>query len=397
MPDGIMAFIGPAPGAGPAGRPAPLSPEQREAVGEIKDFLADTARRVFVVNGLAGTGKTHLLGRIAQTPLNPLVCAPTGKAAAVLRERFNLKAMTIHAAFYRLKSESQRADGRRDLTFSPRRRDGSLTGRVVLIDEASMVTAQLRDDLLATGARIIAFGDEGQLQPVGGEPGFPRADFTLAQIHRQALGSPIIRQAHAVRAGGDYAPDGDAFRVVAKGTHDLLREADVVLCWTNTSRRFLNQLARRVAVRSEVPGRPADDGSFDPRTEFPRQFELVTVLRNAPKHDLWNGDVEWLDQDIRSGARAVSLFRVSESGDSAGGIEFPLASFAGMPGAGGDPGGLQLDFGYCRTVHSAQGSEWRNVLILDEFPRSNPERSRWLYTALTRASERVVIVNRHYR
>ena len=200
MPDGTMAITDPAA--------SPLSPEQKAAVADIKAFLSDSTRRVFSVHGLAGVGKSHLLGRIARSSLDPLVATPTGKAAAILRERFDVPAQTIHGLFYRLKSESQRPDGRRDLAFEPRRRDGSLTGRILLIDESSMVTDQLRDQILATGARIIAFGDEGQLPPVNGTPAFPHADFTLRTIHRQAADSPIIRQARAVRSGGDYQSDG---------------------------------------------------------------------------------------------------------------------------------------------------------------------------------------------
>jgi hypothetical protein len=201
--DGFMVAAG---HDGPAGR-TPLSPEQREAAAAIREFLADEQRRTFSLHGAAGVGKTHLLGRLAQSKLAPWVCAPTGKSAAILRERFDVPAQTIHSLFHRLKAETQRAYGRRDLEFSHRRRDGSLAGRVVLIDDSSMATAQLRDDLLATSARIIAFGDERQLPPANGEQGFTRPDFTLRQIHRQAADSPIIRQ-HAVRGGGDYAPDG---------------------------------------------------------------------------------------------------------------------------------------------------------------------------------------------
>lgn len=389
MPDGIMAITDPAA--------SPLSPEQKAAVADIKAFLSDSTRRVFSVHGLAGVGKSHLLGRIARSSLDPLVATPTGKAAAILRERFDVKATTIHAAFHRLKSESQRPDGRRDLAFEPRRRDGSMAGKILLIDEASMVTDQLRDQLLATGVRIVAFGDPGQLPPVKGEPGFPVADVALTQIHRQAADSPILRQAHRVRAGGDYAPDGPDFQVVGKGSHDHLREAHVVLCWTNRTRGWLNQLTRRVRMRGEIPGRAAQDGSFDPRREFPRQWEPVVVTRNAPRHGYWNGDVEMLGADLRPGDKTVSLWWVSESGSSAGEIELPLASFEGMPSVGGVAGGLELAFGYVRTVHAAQGSEWRNVVLVDEFPRHDPERSRWIYTAISRASERIVIVNRSYR
>ena len=119
------------------------------------------------------------------------------------------------------------------------------------------------------------------------------------------------------------------------------------------------------------------------------------MLKNAPRHNLWNGDVVWLDADLRPTDRTVSIFRVSESGSSAGGVEFPLLEFKGMPNTGGVRDGLELDFGFAMTVHKAQGSEWRNVVILDEFPRHDPERSRWIYTAITRGSERVTIVNRN--
>jgi exodeoxyribonuclease-5 len=389
---------GPDPGVGPD--PAGLSPEQRDAAREIKSFL-DSTRRVFSLQGLAGTGKSYLLASTARwlDPLvcapepDPLICAPTGRAASVLRERFGLKATTIHAAFYRLKTETRRAGDRRDLEFSPRRQAGSLAGRVLLIDESSMVTVELRDQLLATGVKIIAFGDPGQLPPVQGTPCFPQADFTLKQIHRQAAGSPIIRQAHSVRAGGNYQPDGDAFQVVKKGSHEMLREAGVVLCWTNEKRRRLNQLARRVLLPGEIPGRPSDDGSFDPRSEYPRAGERVVVLQNTPRLGLLNGDIEVLGRDLRPGDRSVWVFKVSESGSSAGEVEIPLHFFAGMPEVGGDFGGVQLDFGYVLTVHKAQGSEWPFVALIDEFPRHNPERARWIYTAITRASERVVVIN----
>ena len=241
MPDGFIASTG----------PVMLSQEQQAAAATIEAFLYESQSRVFVVHGLAGTGKSTLLAQIAHCHPEALVAAPTGKAASVLRQRFDLPARTIHSTFHRLKTETRDADGRRDLEFEPRRRDGSLAGRILLVDECSMVTAQLVEQLLRTGVRIVAFGDPGQLPPVSGEPGFPRADVMLRTIHRQALGSPIIRQAHRVRDGLDYQPDGDAFRVVPRGTVDDLRQADVVLCWRNVTRQFLNQHCRY--VRGVVP------------------------------------------------------------------------------------------------------------------------------------------------
>ena len=216
----------------------------------------------------------------------------------------------------------------------------------------------------------------------------------LNKVHRQAQGSAILRQARRVRRGLEYQNDGDAFRVVSKGSPDLVRQADVVLVHRNASRAYLNQYSRR--AHGFVHGPIADDGAFDPRTQYPRQWERVLVLRNAPRFGLWNGDVETLDGDLRPDARTVTLFKVSESGDSAGGVELPLASFEGMPGVGGARDGLELAFGDRLTVHKAQGSEWPSVLLLDEHPRHDREAwSRWAYIAVTRGSERVTVVNRH--
>ena len=369
-----------------------LSPEQQSASREIEWFLEQTGDPVFTVQGLAGSGKSTLLAAVARAWPDAIVTAPTGRAAAVLREKFGLEATTIHSAFYRLESESRRANGLRDLTFAPRRRAGSMTGRIVLIDEASMVTERLRADLLATGARLVAFGDPGQLPPVKAVPGFPQADLTLKQIHRQAAGSPIIRQAHRVRAGGDYQSDGPDFQVLSQNSHALLREADVMLCWTHRTRRRINQIARRAVRGSEIRTPPAVDGSFDAVSEYPRAGERVVVLRNAPRFGLWNGDTATLARDIRPDDRSVSLIKVGDSG--AGGIELPLSGFVQMPGGCLDPSGLLLDFGYVLTVHKAQGSEWPCVAIEDDYPRSDPERARWIYTALTRASQRVVVIRR---
>ena len=65
--------------------------------------------------------------------------------------------------------------------------------------------------MLRTGCKVIACGDPGQLSPVNDERYFVRPDAQLTEIHRQALDSAIIRQAHHVRAGRGYTMDGDDF------------------------------------------------------------------------------------------------------------------------------------------------------------------------------------------
>ena len=53
----------------------------------------------------------------------------------------------------------------------------------------------------------------------------------------------------------------------------------------------------------------------------------------------------------------------------------------------------EFDYAYAITVHKAQGSEWSKVVVLEEqFPFDKIEHARWLYTACTRASNKLVLV-----
>ena len=54
----------------------------------------------------------------------------------------------------------------------------------------------------------------------------------------------------------------------------------------------------------------------------------------------------------------------------------------------------EFDYGYALTVHKAQGSQWGDVILIDESRCFRNDRARWLYTGITRASERVTVVTR---
>jgi exodeoxyribonuclease V len=178
-----------------------LEPEQEEAAGRM--ILAAEDGEDFAVDGLAGTGKTTVLGVVAGELKRAKLVAPTGKAASVLAKKTGMPATTIHRAIYHPPTEIvDPATGKRRLVWERRREPGSLRGTTFLVDEASMVNTVLAREMVDTGANLVAVFDSGQLPPVEGTPFFTEADFTLRQVHRQALESPIIRQAHAVRRGG---------------------------------------------------------------------------------------------------------------------------------------------------------------------------------------------------
>lgn len=351
-----------------------LTDEQQQAADAAMDAVC-SGRNVFVMHGLAGTGKTTVLAEIGRQLPNTLIVTLTGKAASVLRRKTGLPAQTVHSAFYVLKDKQKRQSGNERLEWRRQHDDGALAGTVVLLDECSMIPERIARDLLATGARIIACGDPGQLPPVEGEQFFSRADATLHTIHRQALESPIIRQAHAVRSGADYADDGAAFNVATPNeiSEDRIRQAEAILCWTNKTRQAINRRCRQVRGLDIMP--------------HPRPGEPVMCLRNVADLGIYNGAIYKLNKPFIEGDTAIHL---DVDGDP---VTVPNVNFAGLKSA--LPANVEatssFDFGYALTVHKAQGSEWSDVILVDEYRRAE-QRREWLYTGITRAAERLTVV-----
>jgi ATP-dependent exoDNAse (exonuclease V) alpha subunit len=347
-----------------------LSDEQEQAMAAIDAFVADSTQKYFVLHGLAGTGKTTLLAHVAQQYDYAALCCPTGKAASVIRRRTGLPAQTIHSYFYRLKEKIKDKAGHEVLVFEPI--DINLRSGLVLLDESSMISDVLANDILRTGAGVIACGDPGQLPPVKGEQFFCRADFTLREIHRQALESPIIRQAHRVREGRRYMADGDAFRVAADGTDADLLNADVVLCWTNNTRNHMNGKCRRIR------------GYWQ---SYPQPDEPLVCLKSAAQYGVFNGGIYSLLEPFRQSDTSITL-------DVDGTVTtIPNVNFRGVTSSlkPGVEATTSFDFGYRMTVHKAQGSEWDSVVLIDEYNRTDFRRE-WLYTGVTRAAQRILVV-----
>ena len=346
-----------------------LSPEQCRAADAIEQFIADCERNVFVLHGLAGTGKSTVLAHIACRYPNALLCTPTGKAASVLRRKAGLPACTLHSAFKRLIKVSRDTAGRERMEWCDAHGEQELAGELLLLDEASMVNEEMVADLRRTGVKIVACGDPGQLPPVTGAPFFTRPDVVLQTIHRQALDSPIIRQAHAVRAGGRYQNDGPKFRLVGEASDDDVLGADVVLTWRNDTRHRANIEARR--LRGLVAANP-------------QAGEPVLCFKSAPEFGIFNGATYRLLRPFRPNDRTILL---DVDGDQ---VAVPDVGFEGMTPSGERERVSWFGYGYALTVHKAQGSEFESVLLVDEHRQA--ERARWLYTALTRAADRITII-----
>jgi exodeoxyribonuclease-5 len=310
-----------------------------------------------VVHGYAGTGKTSaVLATLADLYPSAKLVAPTGKAADVLSRKTGRHASTIHRLIYH--PPDRRGDR---LLWTPKLVPGSLKGRIVLVDEASMISEGLADDMRRTGATLIVFGDPGQLPPVCGAPAFAEPDIMLKEVHRQTLDSPILRQAHRVRRGLPWRDDGDEFRIVRRRnfSDQELRDADIVIAFSRDYRATYNSRLRRLHGFTE---RQLQAG------------EPITAGRNIPSLGIFNGAIYELARPAYLNSRAVSLWV-----DGAV-VDVPACA------------NFEFDLGYAITGHRSQGSEWPSVVILDERWMPGHVARRWRYTAITRAAQRVTVL-----
>ena len=372
-----------------------FSPQQDEALKAVSRWLKDGRSPIFRLFGYAGTGKTTLAKYFAEhVDGEVLFAAFTGKAAQVLRARGASNARTIHSLIYRPKGEEEVSDEETGKTtvsplFSINRQSPLAQAALIIIDECSMVDEALGKDLMSFGTPILVLGDPGQLPPISGGGYFTEhePDILLTEIHRQARDNPTIDLAMQVREGneimhGDYG----AAQVIGKNEvdRDMVLEADQVLVGTNRTRRRYNQRLRELKGFTQA---------------FPQAGDKLVCLRNDPSKALLNGSLWQVMTSSKETVKpGINLLVRPEDDD----MERGSAKIKLLKSAFEDPD-LEVpwqtkkryddfDYGYALTVHKAQGSQWNSVVLFDESYAFRDSRERWLYTAITRAAERLVIV-----
>ncbi|MCZ8163819.1 MAG: AAA family ATPase [Beijerinckiaceae bacterium] len=363
-----------------------FSPQQDRALAAISDWHKAARRKrgepVFRLFGYAGTGKTTLARHIAEgIDGDVLFAAFTGKAAAVMRDRGCGDAQTLHSLIYRSKDSENE-----EPTFVLNRQSDVKKAELVIVDECSMVDAELGTDLLSFGVPVLVLGDPAQLPPVKGGGFFTEAepDVMLTEVHRQAAGDPIIHLSMLARNGerlpvGDY---GDS-RVIRREQIDAqqILAADQVLVGRNETRRKYN--ARIRALLGKVDALPEKD-------------EKLVCLRNNRQKGLLNGST-WTVKLV--GERVGEFVHMRVAPDDGNGptvkVVVPRGFFEGI----GEeiPWEIrrhveEFDYGYALTVHKAQGSQWDRVVLFDESFAFREHRTRWLYTAITRAAKALTVV-----
>lgn len=357
-----------------------------------------------VISGYAGTGKSTLIKFIISAldidPERVGYIAYTGKAAQVLRNKGCSTAMTAHRLLYK---SVPRADG----SFIHIPKDNISDYDIIVVDEVSMLPKPMWNLLLSHGIYVIACGDPGQLPPIGEENGIlERPHIFLDEIMRQAAESEIIRLSADIREGKLIKPyKGTEINIVRhrEMCDGMFTWADQILCGKNITRHTLNNYYRNMRYGEDIPNPIVGDkviclknnwdkitetgdalvngtiGTIDKIATVPNKWLNPMCLIDFTPETIDNADER--DQTFHNLLMDWKLITTKET--TVNRENFRLFPKQLRP--------EQFDYGYCITTHKSQGSEYDKVLVVEEVLRQ-ADHARWLYTAVTRAAQKLTLV-----
>ena len=369
-----------------------------------------------VISGYAGSGKSTLIKFIiAALDVDPEteVCyvAFTGKAANVLAQKGCPNATTAHKLLYYAK---QLPNGK--YTFSPKKKFEEQY-KVIVVDEVSMLPKQMWELLLSHKIYVLATGDPGQLPPIDKDSDnhvLDKPHVFLDEIMRQAQDSEIIRLSMWIREGkplGTFPCQKEQVQLFSKYEVDpsMYDWADQVLCATNNKRTEINNLVRQrkgFGAEPELGDKiislnnhwnfVSDSGIWALTNGSIGTIDYIEKELYTPPYYICDKTITYMYTDIALDDDVFSEVPIDyqslKTGKSALSAReaYLLNKKETCPNAPFD-----FAYAYAITTHKAQGSEWPKVLVFEEwFPNEADEHKRWLYTAATRASEKLVIIKK---
>lgn len=365
-----------------------LAEAQKEAIRSSLKF------GVFALTGGPGTGKTTIikgiLSVLKRAGCKVLLAAPTGRAARRLEAAAGEKAQTVHRML------EYNVSG----TFGKNAED-LLEAQAVIVDEASMLDIALFYHLLEAlplGCRLVLAGDVDQLPSVG--PGSVLKDIIqsgkmpvvrLREIFRQAEISPIVRNAHRINRGmmPECVSDSDFSMMefekeeqaaayitnfYADKTRDGRWQSLQVLSPMHKGACGVRNLNSLLQMRVNPPSSEKSE-ILRPDGTVLRLGDKVMQIRNNYEKDVYNGDI---GQIVNIKEKDVTVWYPDRQND-----EYVCYSESEYD---------ELQLAYAMSVHKSQGSEYSRIVLALMPGHYIMLQRNLLYTAVTRAREKVVLV-----
>lgn len=400
--------------------------EIRKAIGEVEERYdvtyaptqaqaIETALNsaVMILTGGPGTGKTTVIKGLVEVyaelhglsldpkyyaqkeePFPIVLAAPTGRAAKRLAESTELPAMTIHRLLGFTGQEDKDEETSREIT-----------GRLVIIDEMSMVDTWLAHQLMKSlpeDVQVVFVGDQDQLPPVG--PGQVLKDLLaskqlptveLTDVYRQAEGSTIIEIAHQIKKGivPDTLTAKTSDRSFIKAGSDQVANVITQIVKSAVSK---GQTIRDVQVLAPMYKGPAgidalnkqiqelvnpNDGTRKELVFGDTIFRIgdkVLQLVNQPESNVFNGDM----------GEVIAIIKAKETIEKQ---DLLVVNFEGIEVTYQRADLNQITLAYCCSIHKSQGSEFQTVIMPVVRGYAKMLRRNLLYTGITRAKNFLIL------
>ena len=442
---------------------------QKKIIEQLSTWLADDDfRRIFLLNGYAGTGKTTiiaaLVAAVKELGIKPILLAPTGRAAKVLTHYSGHSAYTIHKKIYRERGIS---DYESKFALDYNREKGAL----FIVDEASMLSSHTEDSSFGSGnllddlvkyvhsgkeCRLMLVGDDAQLPPVGDDhsPALDPAELlpygdveygTMDEVVRQSHDSGILFNATMIRCMlennifekprfdltySDFQRiEGGELMEALQDCYDRYgRDETIVITRSNKRANRYNEGIRRYTLSAEEEIESGDmlmvvknnyfyaecdeqsPMSFVANGDVARLrrirrfeefygFRFVDALITFPDYDDYEMECKLMLDTLSSESPSLTreqsrqlFYEVEKDYDD---IKAKAKRYRAIR-ENEHFNAMQIKFAYAVTCHKAQGGQWKAVFVdrcLFGDEQMSRDMLRWLYTAITRATERLYIVN----
>ena len=385
------------------------APAQREAIGQA------LSNGVMILTGGPGTGKTTVIRALIRIfdmlDMDTVLAAPTGRAAKRMSEATVHEAKTLHRLLEMMRDKD---------ILTPhfaRNREHPLDAMVVIVDECSMIDLPLMNALcnaMRRGSRLILVGDADQLPAVGcgnilgdliASGVFPTV--RLTEIFRQAQESLIVTNAHRILKGEMPILDrkDSDFFFLGRAREEAIPATVEELLAVRLPRAYGKEAAEGIQVitpthrgvsgtenlnlRLQERLNPPAKGKAEIRAHGVtfRVGDKVMQVKNRY-------DVEWKRGD-QSGTGVFNgdlgvILAVDKTDDA---VTVSI-SFDGRVAEYDPPMLEEVEHAYAVTVHKSQGSEYPTVVLPICSCGALLQTRNLLYTAMTRAKERLILVGR---